>query len=88
MNTIKKQLTIAEYAQSIGAKACSLITNGPKNNWLSFVGADDLQIATLPTGSKSQNANTVMQFNVLVFEDDSKVATANSYITTDTVSFA
>ena len=88
MKTIKKQLTIAEYAQSLGAKACSLITNGPKNNWLSFNDANGLKIGSLATGDQSQNADTVGQFSILVFEDDSMVATANSYITADTVSFA
>ena len=86
--TIKETLTIAEYAKKIGAVACSLITGGSKNNWLSFTDASDLKIGSLPTGGKSQNAKTVSQFNVLVFADDSAVATANTYVVTDTLSFS
>ena len=85
---IKETLTLVEYAQRIGAVACSLITGGPKNNWLSFTDATDLKVGSLPTGSRSQNAVTVSQFNVLVFEDDSAVATANTYVVADTLSFA
>ena len=86
--TIKETLTIAEYAKKIGAVACSLITGGSNNNWLSFTDATDLKIGSLPTGGKSQNAKTVSQFEVLIFADDSAVATANTYVVADTLSFA
>ena len=85
---IKETLTIAEYATRIKASACSLITGGSGYNWLSFTDASGLKVGSLPTGGRSQNAKTVSQFEVLIFEDDGAVATANTYVVTDTLSFA
>ena len=77
---INKIISITDYAKSVGARRCDIITNGPKGNWLSFVGAEGKQVSSLPVGGKSQDCREPLSFSILCFEDGGQVATANNYI--------
>ena len=79
---------MSEYAQSVTARRCNLITNGPNGNWLSFLNGENEQIATLPIGKGSQDCKDIMKFNILCFADGGRVATANSYVVANSVDFA
>ena len=85
---INKIISISDYAQSVTASSCNLITNGPNGNWLSFLNRENEQIATLPIGKGSQDCKDIMKFNILCFADGGQVATANSYVVASSVNFA
>ncbi len=85
---INKIISISDYAKSVTAMHCNLITNGPNGNWLSFLNENEEQIATLPVGKGSQDCEDIMKFNILCFPDGGQVATANSYVVASSVSFA
>lgn len=85
---IKKTMSITDYAKTVTAMSCNLITNGPNGNWLSFLNEENEQVSTLPIGGKSQDCKDIMKFNILCFEDGGFVATANSYVVANSVSFA
>jgi len=84
---INKIISMSEYATSVTARRCNLITNGPNGNWLSFLNGENEQIATLPIGKGSQDCKDIMKFNILCFKDGFQVATANNYVVSDTATF-
>tara|TARA_R100000544_G_C2171131_1_gene32281 strand:+ start:80 stop:343 length:264 start_codon:yes stop_codon:yes gene_type:complete len=84
---IKKVITIAQYAATVQATLAELITNGPKGNWLSFKDATGKQVSTLPVGGSSQDCESIPEFSVLQFSDGGQVATANTYVVADTLTF-
>jgi len=85
---IQKVITIRKYAATVQATVAELITNGPNGNWLSFKNATGKQVSTLPVGGRSQECESISEFNVLQFTDGGQVATANTYVVADTLSFA
>ena len=66
---------LVQYLKELGASKCALIS-GPNGRFVSYtVGTERF---TLPVGGKSQNG-TLAEFNVLITEDGTAIATVNSY---------
>ena len=84
---INKIISITDYAKSVDARRCDLITNGPNGNWLSFVGAEGKQVSSLPVGGKSQDCSEPLRFSILCFDDGGQVATANQYTVSGSCTF-
>jgi len=80
-NTMKKLL---EYLQEEGAKFIRKVT-GPNGAFISYT-TDSWEnsgsVKTLPVGKRSQNGN-IAEYNVLITEDGTAIATVNEYETVE-----
>ena len=84
--SILKQITMPEYAQSINAIDGEIVA-GPNGDFISFTLSDDTK-STIPVGGKSQGMNSPLELEVLIFDNGGAVATANQYFGKGVVSFA
>ena len=66
---------LIEYLKELGASSCRLVS-GPNGRFVSYT-VNGTQ-STLPVGGKSQNG-TLAEFNVLITEDGTAIATVNHY---------
>jgi hypothetical protein len=74
---------LIEYLKEQGAVKCELV-NGPNGKFISATKADDSKF-TLPVGKKSQ-AGRLDEFNVLIAENGTAIATVNHYEVAETIS--
>ena len=64
-----------QYLKELGASKCTLVS-GPNGRFVRYtIGTEQ---STLPVGKKSQNG-TLEEFNVLITEDGTAIATVNHY---------
>ena len=66
---------LLEYLKGLGASTCRLVS-GPNGRFVSYTIAG--KQSTLPVGGKSQNG-TLAEFNVLITDDGTAIATVNHY---------
>ena len=85
-----KNITLAEYAKSVGATSISKV-DGPNGNFLSVHYADKAS-TTLPIGGNSQHGK-LSEYRLLEVDDNENpgttiyIATANEYKTVETLKF-
>jgi len=77
-NSIEKQITMREYAQTINAVSGEIVA-GPNGDFISFLLKSGAK-STIPVGGKSQGLDSPSQLEVLCFVDGGAVATANQYV--------
>ena len=85
MNTIEKQITMSEYAQSINAIDGEIVA-GPNGDFVSFTLTSG-NTSTIPVGGKSQGMDSPLELEVLLFDNGSAVATVNQYVGKGVVTF-
>jgi len=85
-NSIEKQITMREYAQTINAISGEIVA-GPNGDFISFLLKSGTK-STIPVGGKSQGLDTPSELEVLCFIDGGVVATANQYVSKGVETFA
>ena len=66
---------LIDYLRELGASSCKLV-DGPNGRFIRYTIGEEQ--STLPVGGKSQNG-TLAEFNVLITEDGTAIATVNHY---------
>jgi len=77
-NSIEKQITMREYAQSINAISGEIVA-GPSGDFISFTLKSGAK-ATIPVGKRSQGMGKPSELGVLCLVNGIAIATANQYV--------